>query len=163
MSRFNRHLVSCMARGATLQLMLLAQSTEGSGAALQRVNPESFGPKDLPGPRLGQRQSYLRTFKFLSKPAPRTIHVPRYYHDVVMELYDRREACQALIRSTRRKRARHPAGDATSIPAVAALLSDFGFYEPCQVLQRLLPAEITGLQRNDVRQTFLHDVDLGSD
>ena len=87
MSRSNRHLESCMARGATLQLMLLAQSTEGSGAALQRVNPESFGPKDLPGPRLGQRQSYLRTFKFLSKPAPRTIHVPRYYHEVVMELY----------------------------------------------------------------------------
>jgi hypothetical protein len=56
-------------------------------AALLGVNPESFGPKDLPGPRLGQRQSYLRTFRFLSKPAPRTIHVPRYYHDVVMELY----------------------------------------------------------------------------
>ena len=56
-------------------------------AALLGVNPESFGPKNLPGPRLGQRQSYLRTFKFLSKPAPRTIHVPRYYHEVVMELY----------------------------------------------------------------------------
>jgi hypothetical protein len=43
-----------------------------------------------------------------------------------------------------------------SIPAVAvdsgALLSDFGFYEACQVSQRLLPAEITGLQRNDVRR-----------
>jgi hypothetical protein len=35
-------------------------------------------------------------------------------------------------------------GDAPSIPAVAvdsgALLSDFGFYEACQVPQRLLPA-----------------------
>jgi hypothetical protein len=56
-------------------------------AALLGVNPESFGPKDLSGPRLGQRQSYLRTFRFLSKPAPRTIYVPRYYQDVVMELY----------------------------------------------------------------------------
>ena len=41
-------------------------------AALLGVNPESFGPKDLPGPRLGKRQSYLRTFNsFLSRhPEP---------------------------------------------------------------------------------------------
>src|ERR1700716_1237095 len=31
------------------------------------------------------------------------------------------------------------------------LLIDFGFYASCQVSQRLLTTEITGLRRNDVR------------
>ena len=35
------------------------------------------------------------------------------------------------------------------------LLIDFGFYEPCQVSQRLLPAEITGLRWNGIRQALL--------
>jgi hypothetical protein len=35
-----------------------------------------------------------------------------------------------------------------------ALLVDFGLHEPCQVSQRLLPTEITGLRRNHVRQAF---------
>src|SRR4029077_20237876 len=43
------------------------------------------------------------------------------------------------------------------------LLIDFGFYEPCQVSQRLLPAEITGLRWNGVRQALLHHVELGAD
>ena len=39
----------------------------------------------------------------------------------------------------------------------------FGLYEPCQVSQQLLPTEVTGLQRNDIRQALLHDVELGAD
>src|SRR5712671_4221813 len=48
-------------------------------------------------------------------------------------------------------------------PIAPALLIDFGLYESCQVSQRLLPAEITGLRRNDVRDAFLHDAELGAD
>src|SRR5262249_10349645 len=40
---------------------------------------------------------------------------------------------------------------------------DFRLYEPRQVSQRLLPTEITRLQRNDVRQACLHNIDLGAD
>ena len=43
------------------------------------------------------------------------------------------------------------------------LLIDFGFYEPCQVSQRLLPAEITGLERDGRRQPLLDDIDLRAD
>ena len=43
------------------------------------------------------------------------------------------------------------------------LLIDFGFYEPCQVSQRLLPAEITGLRWNGIRQALLHHIELGAD
>ncbi len=38
------------------------------------------------------------------------------------------------------------------------LLIDFRLYELGQILQRLLPAEIASLYRNDVRQAFLNDV-----
>src|SRR5712675_617620 len=48
-------------------------------------------------------------------------------------------------------------------PIAPALLIDFGLYESCQVSQRLLPAEITGLRRNDVRDAFLHDAELRAD
>jgi len=44
-----------------------------------------------------------------------------------------------------------------------ALLVDLGLDEPCQVSQRLLPTEITGLEWNDVRQACLHDIQLGAD
>src|SRR4051794_38142023 len=40
------------------------------------------------------------------------------------------------------------------------LLIDFRLYELGQILQRLLPAEIASLHRNDVRQVFLNDVQL---
>src|SRR3569832_1161453 len=40
------------------------------------------------------------------------------------------------------------------------LLIDFRLYELGQILQRLLPAEIASLYRNDVRQAFLNDVQL---
>ena len=43
------------------------------------------------------------------------------------------------------------------------LLIDFGFYEPCQVSQRLLPAEITGLRWNGIRQALLHHIEPGAD
>src|SRR6266478_2035338 len=39
-----------------------------------------------------------------------------------------------------------------------ALLIDFRFYELRQVSQRLLPAEVTRLLRDDIRQAFLDDV-----
>src|SRR4051812_19691539 len=43
------------------------------------------------------------------------------------------------------------------------LLIDFRLYELSQILQRLLPAEIASLYRNDVRQAFLNDVQLRAD
>src|SRR5215475_12683317 len=43
-----------------------------------------------------------------------------------------------------------------------ALLIDFGLDETGEVLQRILPAEIARFLRNDVRNTFLHDVHLGA-
>src|SRR5437667_3611233 len=49
-----------------------------------------------------------------------------------------------------------------SLGAVA-LLIDFRFYELRQVSQRLLPAEVTRLLRDDIRQAFLDDVYLGTD
>src|SRR5438309_5085961 len=48
-------------------------------------------------------------------------------------------------------------------PCYRALLVDLGLDEPRQVSQRFLPAEITGLQRYDIGQAFLNDVDLGAD
>ena len=47
--------------------------------------------------------------------------------------------------------------------ALPALLIDFRLHEPCQVSQRLLPPEVARLHRNDVRQAFLHDVELRAD
>ena len=40
-------------------------------AVLLGANPESFRPKDIPCPTAGQRQSYLRTFRFVQPPAAR--------------------------------------------------------------------------------------------
>jgi hypothetical protein len=58
-------------------------------AVLLGANPESFRPKGLPCPTAGQRQSYLRTFRFVQPPAARTIHAPPPYRDVLLELYAR--------------------------------------------------------------------------
>jgi GNAT superfamily N-acetyltransferase len=55
-------------------------------AALLGVNPEKFGPKEMQA-NTGQRQSYLCTFRFLSKPAPRSISAPARYRDILSELY----------------------------------------------------------------------------
>src|SRR5512146_93374 len=43
------------------------------------------------------------------------------------------------------------------------LLIDFGLDEPCEVSQRVLPAEITSLGRNDIRDALLHDMELRPD
>jgi hypothetical protein len=58
-------------------------------AVLLGVNPESFRPKSLPSPTAGQRQSYLRTFRFLQQPAQRRIHAPAPYRDVMLKIYAR--------------------------------------------------------------------------
>jgi RimJ/RimL family protein N-acetyltransferase len=56
-------------------------------AVLLGANPESFRPKGLPCPTAGQRQSYLRTFRFVQPPAARTIHAPEPYRGMVLDLY----------------------------------------------------------------------------
>ena len=43
-----------------------------------------------------------------------------------------------------------------------ALLIDLGLDEPCQISQRLLPAEIAGLDWYGVRQARLDDVHFGA-
>src|SRR3982074_3142680 len=61
------------------------------------------------------------------------------------------------------RRAHQRMGEMTSIPPNPdgrgsishTLLIGFGFSESVQVPQRLLPTEITGLRRNDVRDAFL--------
>jgi hypothetical protein len=56
-------------------------------AVLLGANPESFRPKGIPCPTAGQRQSYLRTFRFVGQPAPRTIHAPAPYREMLLKLY----------------------------------------------------------------------------
>ena len=56
-------------------------------AVLLGANPENFRPKDIPCPTAGQRQSYLRTFRFVQPPAARTIHAPVPYRDVLLKIY----------------------------------------------------------------------------
>jgi hypothetical protein len=56
-------------------------------AVLLGANPESFRPKGVPCPTAGQRQSYLRTFRFVQQPAPRTIHAPAPYREILLKLY----------------------------------------------------------------------------
>lgn len=58
-------------------------------AVLLGANPESFRPKDIACPTAGQRQSYLRTFRFVQAPARRSLHVTGPYQDLVQKLYDR--------------------------------------------------------------------------
>ncbi len=56
-------------------------------AVLLGANPESFRPKGVPCPTAGQRQSYLRTFRFVQPPAARTIHAPPPYRDMLFKIY----------------------------------------------------------------------------
>lgn len=56
-------------------------------AVLLGANPESFHPKGVPCPTAGQRQSYLRTFRFVQQPAARTIHAPVPYREVMLKIY----------------------------------------------------------------------------
>ena len=56
-------------------------------AVLLGANPEGFRPKDIPCPTAGQRQSYLRTFRFVQPPAPRSLQDAGPYRDVVMKIY----------------------------------------------------------------------------
>jgi hypothetical protein len=56
-------------------------------AVLLGANPEDFRPKGVPCPTAGQRQSYLRTFRFVGRPAPRTIQAPAPYRDMLLKLY----------------------------------------------------------------------------
>lgn len=56
-------------------------------AVLLGANPEDFHPKDMSCPVAGQRQSYLRTFRFVQPPCSRTIHAPQPYRDVLLNIY----------------------------------------------------------------------------
>ena len=56
-------------------------------AVLLGANPERFRPKGVPCPTAGQRQSYLRTFRFTQPPAPRTIYAPAPYREILFKLY----------------------------------------------------------------------------
>jgi RimJ/RimL family protein N-acetyltransferase len=56
-------------------------------AVLLGANPESFRPKDVACPTGGQRQSYLRTFRFVQQPAARTIHAPAAYREILLKIY----------------------------------------------------------------------------
>ena len=54
-------------------------------------------------------------------------------------------------------RSRSETGDAP------ALLVDLGLHQPRQIAQGVLPAEIAGLDGNDVRNAGLGDLHLGAD
>jgi hypothetical protein len=56
-------------------------------AVLLGANPEDVRPKGVPSPTAGQRQSYLRTFRFVQPPAPRIIYAPAPYRDMLLKLY----------------------------------------------------------------------------
>lgn len=56
-------------------------------AVLLGANPESFRPKDMSCPAAGQRQSYLRTFRFVQQPAAHAIHAPASYRELLLKVY----------------------------------------------------------------------------
>jgi hypothetical protein len=56
-------------------------------AVLLGANPESFRPKGVACPTAGQRQSYLRTFRFVQQPAARTIYAPAPYRETLLKIY----------------------------------------------------------------------------
>ena len=56
-------------------------------AVLLGANPEGVQPKGIPNPTAGQRQSYLRTFRFVQAPAARTIYPPEPYRKVLLDIY----------------------------------------------------------------------------
>ena len=57
-------------------------------AVLLGANPESFRPKGVACPTAGQRQSYLRTFRFVQQPAARMIDAPATYRDMLLKIYE---------------------------------------------------------------------------
>jgi hypothetical protein len=57
-------------------------------AVLLGANPESFRPKDIACPTAGQRQSYLRTFRFVQPPAARAIQAPAPYCEMLLKIYE---------------------------------------------------------------------------
>ena len=57
-------------------------------AVLLGANPESYRPKDMACPTAGQRQSYLRTFRFVQRPDARAIHAPAPYRDMLLGIYE---------------------------------------------------------------------------
>ena len=56
-------------------------------AVLLGEEPEASHPSGLPFPTAGQRQSYLRAFRYLSPPAPRTVGPAGPYAAVVQRLF----------------------------------------------------------------------------
>jgi hypothetical protein len=56
-------------------------------AVLLGEEPEESHPSGLPFPTAGQRQSYLRAFRYLSPPAPRTVGPAGPYAAVVHHLF----------------------------------------------------------------------------
>jgi hypothetical protein len=56
-------------------------------AVLLGANPESFRPQGVACPTAGQRQSYLRTFRFVQQPAARIIYAPAPYREVLLKIY----------------------------------------------------------------------------
>src|SRR5262249_19374168 len=54
-------------------------------AVLLGANPESFRPKDIACPTAGQRQSYLRTFRFVQLPVTRVIYAPAIYREILLK------------------------------------------------------------------------------
>ena len=57
-------------------------------AALLGANPETFRPMDVACPTAGQRQSYLRTFRFVQPPATRIVQPAGTYQDAISRIYD---------------------------------------------------------------------------
>jgi len=56
-------------------------------AVLLGANPESFRPKDIACPTAGQRQSYLRTFRFVQPAATRALQDAGPYADRLQHIY----------------------------------------------------------------------------
>jgi hypothetical protein len=65
-----------------------------------------------------------------------------------------RRGCSSISASRAIWSVARPSSDSNGRIAKMSLV-DFGFYELRQVSQRLLPAEITGLRRNGIRQALL--------
>ena len=58
-------------------------------AVLLGANPESFRPKDIACPTAGQRQSYLRTFRFVQAAPARALQEAGPYADRLQQVYAR--------------------------------------------------------------------------
>lgn len=56
-------------------------------AALLGANPEDFRPKGIACPTAGQRQSYLRTFRFVQPAAPRSVAAGGPYAEMLRKIY----------------------------------------------------------------------------